>query len=71
MLKVFLIWIAVLAVSFCLLALDVKRDPNGKSFWTGVFMWTLILGVLFMLTQCLGGGGDGSDCTYGRTGVRC
>lgn len=67
MTKVFLIWLGVLAVSFTLFLIDGKRDPNGRSVWTGVFMWTLIIGVLFMFTDCVGGGGGG-DCQYGRTG---
>jgi hypothetical protein len=69
MLKVFLIWLAILAGSLALSAYDTHRYPRDKSIWTSVFMWTLILGVGMIVTQCLGGGGG--DCEYGRTGARC
>lgn len=44
MLKVFLVWLAVLAFSFLMSLADASREPRGKSMWIGVFMWTLILG---------------------------
>lgn len=69
MLKVFLIWLAVLVGSFAMMAYDAHRYPRDKSIWTSIFMWTFILGALMFLSQCLGGGG--SDCEYGRTGARC
>ncbi|MDO8911878.1 MAG: hypothetical protein Q7V13_08525 [Phenylobacterium sp.] len=75
MLKLLAVWLAVLALSGFLMAREPReRLVSGPSFWTTVFCWSLVIGLIFIgfsILDLFGLVGGGGDCDYSRNGRVC
>ena len=71
MIKIILVWLAVLAFSLFRVS-TAGKDSSESRFWVNIFMWSLIFGIIMMLSMCFGGaGGAGGDCSYSNSGYTC